>query len=213
MRLPTVLAVAALIAFPAGAAAEEPAPDQAPPPPLVREAPPEPSPAPRPEAARPPEPFVPPPPSRVSLRVATGVAVDRGGANASVAAGFDLSPRFNLGLEAEYNPWFDYLAGKASPGSINAYLTASFRWFGTATFEVRTGLMAGASVLLFDAPGARAGSVGIFLGTAVLRASARISEKVWFEISPDAVLAVPSLRGVPLVYGQMRLTAAIRFSL
>lgn len=152
-------------------------------------------------------------PSRFSVRVATGLAVARGAANVSVGGGFDVAPRFNVGLEVEYSPWFDYLAGKASPGTLNAYATAALRWHASAHFEVRTGIFLGLSVLLFDTPGALGGSAGIILGTNVLRATAKITERLAFEISPDAVLVVPSLRGVPLVYPQFRLTAAIRFSL
>jgi hypothetical protein len=151
--------------------------------------------------------------SRFSLRVGTGLAVARGGGSLSFGAGFDVTPRFNLGIEAEYSPWFDYLAGKASAGTVDAYATASIRWFGAGAFEVRSGLMLGTSVLLFDTPGAPAGSVGILLGANVLRVSAKVSEKVIFELSPDAVLSVPSLRGVPLVYSQFRLSAGIRFGL
>jgi hypothetical protein len=151
--------------------------------------------------------------SRVSLRVGTGLAVARGGAVISGGAGFDVTSRFNLGVEAEYSPWFDYLAGKASLGTASAYATASFRWFGMGAFGVRSGLMAGASVLLFDTPGAPAGSVGILLGANVLRVEARLAERVTFELSPDVVLLVPSLKGVPLVYSQFRLSAGIRFTL
>jgi hypothetical protein len=152
-------------------------------------------------------------PSRFSLRVATGIGVARGAANVSVGSGFDFHPRFNAGVEFEYSPWFDYLGGKAAPGTFNAYLTASFRWFGTPAFEVRTGILLGGSLLLFDTPGARGGSVGVILGTNVLRAAVKLSNRWWFEISPDAVLVAPSLRGVPLVYPQFRLTAAMRVML
>jgi hypothetical protein len=151
--------------------------------------------------------------SRISITSSTGLAVSRGGMAITLGGGYDVTSRLNLGVAAEYSPWFDYLAGKASPGTANAYATASFRWFGVGAFELRSGLMAGASVLLFDTPGAPAGSVGILLGANVLRVGAKLSEHVAFELSPDVVLAVPSLRGVPLVYSQFRLTAGLRFTL
>ena len=153
------------------------------------------------------------PPSRLTLHLAAGLAVSRGAGNVSVGVGFAVSERFSIGLDAEYSPWFDYLGGKASPGTFNLYADGSYRWFGTDRYEVRTALFAGLSVLLFTTPGAPAGSAGIILGTNVLRAVVRISPRVAFEISPDAVLVVPSLRGVPLVYPQFRLTAGMRFGL
>lgn len=204
MRPSTLLAMVTLLSGP-GAAAEEAAQaaadSVATPAPGVKPAAEEQAPAPPTPAAA---------PGRFSLRVATGIGVARGAANVSVGSGFDFTPRFNAGVEFEYSPWFDYLGGKAAPGTINAYLTASFRWLGTAAFEVRTGIFLGGSLLLFDTPGARGGSVGVILGTNVLRAQVRLSERWWFEISPDAVLVAPSLRGVPLVYPQFRLTGAMR---
>ncbi len=152
-------------------------------------------------------------PGRVSLIIATGIGVARGAANVSFGLGIDLGARFNLGAAVEYSPWFDYLGGKAAPGTVNAYLTASFRWLGTPTFELRTAIFAGGSVLLFDTPGAPGGSMGVIIGANVLRAAVRLSDRWTFEISPDAVLVAPSLRGVPLVYPQFRLTGAMRVAL
>lgn len=203
-----VLAAALAAALPAFAqgnppAAAEPAPVAAP----------APAPAPTPAAQEQPAAAAADSPSRFSLRLATGLAVGRGAGNISLGAGFDVLPRFSLGVEVEYSPWFDYLGGKVAPGTINAYLTAALRWHASGGFEVRTGIFGGLSLLVFDTPGAYAGSVGIVVGTNVLRATVKLAERLAFEISPDAVLVVPSVRGVPLVYPQFRLTGALRFSL
>lgn len=151
------------------------------------------------------------PSSRFKLRLLSGVSVDRGAA--SVAAGFsvDLGARWSVGLELEYSPWFDVLAGTFSAGTANGYGTVTFRWATLGRFELRTELHAGASVLLFDTPGASAGSVGVVIGASPLRAAVRIGPRVDFEISPEVVLVAPSLRGMPLVYRQYRLMAGFRF--
>lgn len=151
--------------------------------------------------------------ARFKLHLLTGLSVDRGAASVSTGATVDLGTRWALGLELEYSPWFDVMAGTFAPGTASAQGTLSFRWATLGRFELRTSVHGGMSVLLFDAPGAPAGSVGVVLGASPLRVAIQVGPRVAFELVPEVVLSAPSLKGMPLVYRQYRLSAGFRFGL
>jgi hypothetical protein len=137
-------------------------------------------------------------------------SVDRGSAALGVGARFNLTARWELGTTLELNPWFDVVSGRASWGSINAYATASWRWASVEDIDVRSTVGAGASCLLYQTVGAGPGSVGPFFEAGPLSV---VFPARWgrFEVRPELCLDVPSLRGVPLVYPQYRLSFGVSF--
>jgi hypothetical protein len=169
--------------------------------------------APSPEATAVPASAHPSAPPRFWLAARVGGAIDRGAVFASVGARWDVVPRLQLGLAVEYNPWIDPLSFSATPGTANAYVSGSFRWTSTPGFEVRSGLAVGASLLTGDLVGARAGSVGPFVGISLLSVAVALNERVWLEIDPQVVLEVPDVQGVPLLNHQYRLAVGLRFGL
>jgi hypothetical protein len=151
--------------------------------------------------------------SAVSLHFGSGISIDRGAANLTVGGALKLSRRLSLGLDLEYSPWFDVLSGTASIGTVNAYATLSVTWATFGVLEVRSAFEAGASLLLFNAPGARAGSVGVLVGLSPLRIDVQLSPRLQLELSPEIFIAAPSLRGIPLAYRQYRACIGMRWSL
>lgn len=142
----------------------------------------------------------------IGAYVGGSASVDRTALAASLGVRADLTRTFQLGVEAEFNPWFDLLSAHASLGVFNAYATGSFRWFNHGILTLHSTLKAGASVLLFDAVGVPAGSTGIFVGASLLGLSLDLGSNFFLVVDPlEVVAAVPSLKGVPLIARQYRL--------
>ena len=122
----------------------------------------------------------------------------------------EVSPRIRLGIDAELNPWFDVVSSSASLGSFNAYGSGSYQWLNTGTVALHTTLKAGVSVLLFNAVGIPAGATGIFVGASLLGVSLELRPDWWLVIHPiDVAVPIPSMKGVPLVARQYRLSIGI----
>jgi hypothetical protein len=148
-------------------------------------------------------------PRRGEVHLTVGGAVDRGAAAFGVGASLRVSRRFALGIDLEFGPWFDLLTKQSGTGTVRAYAIVSFIWADFGTVLVRSAAELGASVLLFDVPGARAGSVGLVLGASVLNVAWYPLPRVSVEVVPDVLLDVPSLHGVPLVYKEYRLLGRV----
>lgn len=149
---------------------------------------------------------------RAEVHATAGVSFDRGAGAFGLGTSFALSPRFSLGVDLEAGPWFDVLTGRVGAGTLRLYATLSFTWVNLGDVSLRSAVEAGGSMLLFDVPGARLGSMGIVLGASVLKLSWRITPRVTLEVIPDVLLDVPSLSGVPLVYKEYRLLSRVGFS-
>jgi hypothetical protein len=141
---------------------------------------------------------------RFSLHAALGASFDNPGANLTAGARWRLSRRLRVGLDVELSPWLDPISGRAALGTFDAYATAGILWGELGPLEVRTGLEAGTSVLLFRASGAHEGAVGVFGGLSLLQVSLVLTRSLRLELSPEIAVAVPELRGVPLAYRQYR---------
>lgn len=151
--------------------------------------------------------------SALRLRPSTslGLSVDRGAGVLAVGLRLPLPGRFELFTDVELNPWFDLLAGKLTWGALNAALGASLRWATVGAVELRTGVGVGFSLLLHDTVSAQAGAVGPFVELSVINVLFQGPGSSRFELRPDAVLTIPSLRGIPLVYHQYRMVLTLRF--
>jgi hypothetical protein len=152
-------------------------------------------------------------PRRFSVHAALGASVDRGGGTLAVGGGVAFGPHARVRLDVELNPWLDTVSGHLAPGALSAYGTFMWCWIEIGRVELASSVSLGASALLFRVPGADPGSVGLFAGASMLRVGVKLSEAITLEFNPEAVVAVPSFRGVPLAYRQYRATAGIRWDL
>lgn len=152
----------------------------------------------------------PAPQLRVIPAVGLGASIDRGAGVISVGARLPIPGRVEFSADLEFNPWFDLLAGKASLGALNAGMGLSVRWLTLGPVELRSGVGIGASLLLHDTVSAEAGSIGPFAQLSILNVLFPGPGKTHFELRPDAVLTIPSLRGIPLAYHQYRLVLTLR---
>ncbi|MFT3706871.1 MAG: hypothetical protein QM817_04310 [Archangium sp.] len=152
-------------------------------------------------------------PARASpfgAHVGVGASIDRAAMSVELGARLSVHPRVTLGLDVEFNPWFNLLSTTVAPGVMNAYASGTWKWLETDVVTLRSTLKLGTSVLLFDVVGARAGSVGVFAGASLLAVSLQLRPGTFFTIDPLEVdLAVPSLAGVPLVVRQYRLSIGL----
>lgn len=154
-----------------------------------------------------------PVPRRFSLHAAVGASIDRGGGTVAVGGGVALGPHVRLRLDVELNPWLDTFSGRLAPGAASVYGTFGWCWAEFGRVELVSSVSLGGSALLFTTPGAEAGSVGLFAGASMLRVGVRLREHLALEFNPEAVVAVPSLKGVPLAYRQYRATVGLRWDL
>ena len=150
---------------------------------------------------------------RFSLHASVGASIDRGGASLTLGGGVALGPHARLRADVELNPWLDIVTVRLAPGALNLHGSFMWCWIVLGPVEVASSVSLGASALLFRTAGADAGSFGVFAGVSMIRVGIRLSEKLTLELTPEAVVAVPSLRGVPLAYRQYRATAGLRWDL
>jgi uncharacterized protein (TIGR03382 family) len=148
-----------------------------------------------------------------SLRVSGGLTLDRAGAHVGVGAERAFTPAVRVGVEAEFNPWFELQNMTPSPGVLNASGVLTVVWGRPGGWEIQSGIRLGSSLLLATVPGARAGSFGLFFGASPVRVVMPIGPRDGLELSPDVAVAIPSLGGVPYVYRQYRFSIGYRWDL
>ena len=153
------------------------------------------------------------PPQHFSVHAAIGASIDRGGGNLTLGGGLALGPHVRLRADVELNPWLDTVSGHLAPGALSVYGTFMWRWFELGRIELLSSISVGGSALLFRTPGAEPGSLGLFAGASMVRVGIRLGDRLTLELTPEAVVAVPSLKGVPLAYRQYRATAGLRWDL
>jgi hypothetical protein len=152
-----------------------------------------------------PEPFAP------GLHLAVGASLDRSAVSADLGGRWAPLARVGLGLDLELNPWIDLLSGSLAPGVASLVGSGFYRWTQGQGLELRTTVHLGTSVLLFDAVGAPAGSVGAYVGLGALSALLQVAPHTWLEIKPDVVVPVPQLRGTPFAYRQYRMMIGLEW--
>jgi hypothetical protein len=159
------------------------------------------------------------PEARFAQRPAFGVAVSLGGAldrtamSGSIGARLRLTPRWLVGLDAEWNPWASFEAERVRAGAFNAYATVVRRWSMLSDhFDVRTSLHLGTSTVLFDLYGVPAGTTGLYLGVSLLGLEWKATRMLSVIIDPaDIAYPVPQLRGAPFGYLQYRFTLGLQW--
>lgn len=155
--------------------------------------------------------------SPLSLAANVGVSLHQTALSFSGGVRYAVARKVALGIDAEWNPWVEVAPLEAVNGVANFYATGAFQLAklgprNDAT-ELRTTVHLGASILLFDVVGARAGSMGPYvgwnlLGVAVPAGSAKI------VIDPASVsLPIPQVHGVPFYYLQYRATIGVELGI
>jgi hypothetical protein len=152
--------------------------------------------------------------SPFALRAALSGSVDEAGAAIAAGGHYRLSPRWLLGLDAEWNPWGSLETGRMRAGAFNTYATVVFRSPVSDSVALRVAAHAGISMLLFDLYGAPSGSVGPYLGLSLLGLEARLGDSLALVLDPaDLAIAIPHVTGIPYVRRQYRATIALELSL
>lgn len=143
-----------------------------------------------------------------------GVALDNGAVATAVGLRWRPQPALGLGVDLEMNPWLDFASGTVAAGTANAIVSATYDWLSLRGASIRSGASAGASMLLFDAAGARVGDIGPHLGVSLLALSLPLGNGSSFDIEPmSATLSVPHIGGVPLAYKQYRFNLGVTWML
>ena len=117
-----------------------------------------------------------------------------------------------VGLDAEWNPFYQVHRKQFTAGTANVYATLIRRW--PMRFErvsIRTTLNLGASYLLYDLYGAPAGSIGPFLGITFLGLEWKASRILYVIFEPTSIaIPVPQVSGAPFGYPQYRFTIGLQ---
>lgn len=150
---------------------------------------------------------------RLGAQLSLGGAVDRAGAMVALGLRFRIDERWQVGLDAEYNPFFSIDGHDARPGALNVYFVGVRRYpMLWNRVNLRTTVQAGLSTLLFDLDGAPSGSVGLYVGVSLLGVDFDLGHALRLVIDPTNIaLPVPHLSGQPFYYLQYRLTVALAF--
>jgi MYXO-CTERM domain-containing protein len=149
----------------------------------------------------------------VGFVAALGASVDRTALAGSLGVRFRASPKWLLGLDVEWNPWFTTSPARMRSGALNLQAILIRRYqLRLSRIALRTTLRLGMSVLLFDLYGAPQGSVGPYVGLAPLGVEVALGSGWRVVIDPiDWELPVPHVTGAPLYYPQYRLLVSLQF--
>jgi hypothetical protein len=147
------------------------------------------------------------------LVVSVGGSLNRTAADLAIGARLRLTPRWLVGLDAEWNPWMSLEGEHVRVGAFNAFATVIRRWSMLSDqFDVRTSLHAGTSTVLFDLYGVPAGTTGLFVGASLLGLEWRATRAMSVIIDPaDVAYPIPQLRGAPFGYLQYRFTLGLQW--
>lgn len=146
-------------------------------------------------------------------RVALGASYDNAALSGGLGTRYQLSRRWMVGLDAEWNPYIATSPGKLRSGSGNAYLSLIRRFqLRYQSVNIRTTASLGASMLLFDLVGADKYSVGPFFGLSFLGVEWKVARGFYLTLDPTYIaIPVPSLKGVPFMYAQYRFLLGVEF--
>lgn len=136
-------------------------------------------------------------------------------ANGQIGGRYNLSERWQVGLDAELNGWYGSVTKRFDLAALNIYGTVVFRTpLRFANFNVRSTANIGTSTLLVDLYGAPSGSTGIFLGIAPLGLEWKISSRVFLILNGISLaVPIPKLSGAPFAYSQYRETIGVEIAL
>jgi hypothetical protein len=150
---------------------------------------------------------------RFGLVVSLGGSLNRTAADLAIGGRLRLTPRWLVGLDAEWNPWMSLEGEHVRVGAFNAFATVVRRWSMLSDrFDVRTTVHLGTSTVLFDLYGVPAGTTGLFVGASLLGLEWRATRAVSVIIDPaDVAYPLPQLRGAPFGYLQYRFTVGLQW--
>ena len=150
--------------------------------------------------------------SRVGFYTAVAGSFDRGALATTLALRVRVTERWLVGFDSEWNPWIPS-SGAPRAGAINLAFTGIRRW--PLTWErvnLRSTLQVGTSILLFDAFGAPAGSVGLYVATAPLGIDVDLKRGCRLVVDPLGVaIPIPHLTAAPFYYPQYRISVGFQF--
>jgi hypothetical protein len=151
--------------------------------------------------------------SRFGLVLSLGGSLNRTAADIAVGGRLRLTPRWLLGLDAEWNPWMSVEGEHVRLGAFNAFATVIRRWSMLSDhFDARTSLHVGTSTVLFDLYGVPAGTTGLYLGLSLLGLEWHASRSISVIFDPaDVAYPLPQLRGAPFGYLQYRSTLGLQW--
>ena len=143
-----------------------------------------------------------------------GGSIDNGAFAASVGAQFRAAPPLLLGVEAEFNPWFDPATLRFDAGTANVLLMGGYDWLSVDAVKVHSSAGIGLAMLLFDAASARRFDVGPIAAINLLGVTVPVTSSIAVEVNPlGVVLAAPHIGGIPLIYRQYRASVGLAFAL
>jgi hypothetical protein len=150
---------------------------------------------------------------RYGLVVSLGGSLNRTAAALAVGGRLRLTPRWLVGLDAEWNPWMSLEGEHVRVGAFNAFTTVVRRWSMLSDqFDVRTTMHLGTSTVLFDLYGVPAGTTGLYIGASLLGLEWRATRELSVIIDPaDVAYPLPQLRGAPFGYLQYRFTLGLQW--
>lgn len=146
-------------------------------------------------------------------RVATGASYDNAAFSAGIGLRYQLSTKWMLGLDAEWNPYAAVSPGKVRMGSANAYVSLIRRYqLVHADVNMRTTVSLGGSMLLFDLVGADKYSMGPYFGISFLGVEWKMARGFYLTVDPTYIaIPVPNIVGVPFTYAQYRFLVGLEF--
>jgi hypothetical protein len=150
---------------------------------------------------------------RYGLVLSLGGSLNRTAADIAIGGRLRLTPRWLVGLDAEWNPWMSLEGEHVRVGAFNAFATVVRRWSMLSDqFDVRTTVHLGTSTVLFDLYGVPAGTTGLFVGASLLGLEWRATRAISVVIDPaDVAYPLPQLRGAPFGYLQYRFTVGLQW--
>ena len=141
-----------------------------------------------------------------------GASYDNAAAVVGAGVRFQFAGQWLVGLDGEWNPFYQTHRKRFTRGTANVYATLIRRW--PMRFErvtLRTTLNLGASYLLYDLFGAPQGSIGPFLGITFMGLEWKASRSLYFIFDPTTIaIPVPQVSGAPFGYPQYRFTIGVQ---
>jgi hypothetical protein len=146
-------------------------------------------------------------------RLALGAAYDHPALAVGLGGKYQLSQRWMVGVDVEWNPWIQSTPTRVRAGTGNAFASIVRRYqLGYEAVNFRTTGSLGISTLLVDLPGANKWSVGPLVGLSFLGVEWKVAPGYFLVVDPTyLIVTVPHLTGTPLSYFQYRFQVGLEF--
>jgi len=146
-------------------------------------------------------------------RIAVGGSYDNAAFSGGAGLRYQLSRKWMLGIDGEWNPYAAISSSKLRMGSANAYFSLIRRYqLVRADVNMRTTVSLGGSMLLFDLVGADKYSMGPYFGISFLGVEWKMARGFYLTVDPTYIaIPIPNIVGVPFVYAQYRFLVGLEF--